>query len=105
VIAPRPDDEPWPDWRTRDGRVIKVADMDDRHLDNAIKFMERQWSVERLQKLVRYRALVAERDRRLASLPPQPLAELQQMARRGQPQQPVAAITGARPITFDEEAL
>lgn len=44
-------------WKTKDGTKIRVCDMDDQHLHNAIKFIRRQWA-----------ASIREANARLASL-------------------------------------
>ena len=47
---PRPDPAEYvaPDcWRTKDGRLLKIVDMDDQHLRNALAMMERQIARER----------------------------------------------------------
>jgi hypothetical protein len=35
----------WLQWRTRDGRVLKIADMETEHLENAVAMIRRQGGV------------------------------------------------------------
>jgi hypothetical protein len=47
-------------WITRDGRVLRVIDMTDNHLDNAIHYLD-----ERIQDLTKHKKmLVKEYNRR-----------------------------------------
>lgn len=54
------------EWQTRDGRVLKFCDMDDRHLKNTIALIERTAAADGSQpgEYVGYERLCAERDRR-----------------------------------------
>lgn len=56
----------WPEWTTRDGKKIPVADLGDGHLANIIAWLEREhpgdtWT-RALKKERHYRALQKEND-------------------------------------------
>jgi hypothetical protein len=56
-----------PTWRTADDRLIPLFLMSNKHLDNAIEFVERHWSTFKGQKrlwAVDYDNLVQERENR-----------------------------------------
>jgi hypothetical protein len=54
------------EWQTRDGRVLKIYDMDDRHLENTIRYIERTAVAEnsKPEQYVKYKELCEERVRR-----------------------------------------